>query len=140
MSWNRPFDPSLGFIVRARDALIAGRRYKLNETFDVSTVDARLLRRLYDTRVICHPDQPISHVKIDPLDHDANGRRGGSKKRAAREVAAPSEVDAADAMAATPGNTHAKLLAAAEGIPGVHKGMSKKAIALELIRAGRGLS
>lgn len=131
MAWNAPFDASRDFVVRTRDVPIAGRRYGVGDPFDKGTVDARTLQRLYETRVIAYPDEPHSAVRVDPL-----LAKGEGKRRKGR--ATPEELASAEAWANERGVTKKVLLEKAEGLASVRPDMNKKAIALELIRAGRG--
>lgn len=135
MSWNEPFDASREFIVRQRDALIAGRRYLPGDEFDKSTVDQRVLARLYENRMISYPDQPHPTHKLDPL---MAKREAKAEAKARKAKPSAEQLEAADALANAPGNTKKKLLELAEGLESVRPDMNKKAIALELIRAGRG--
>lgn len=134
MSWTTPFDASRDFIVRTRGGLINGRRYATGDAFDKSDASERLLRLLYENRIISYPDEAHPHRRVDPLLNKAEAREA---KRANKAKPTEEQLAAAEAFAKAPGNTAAKLLELAEGLDTVRPGMVKKAIALELIRAGR---
>lgn len=129
-----PFDASREFVVRGRDLLAAGRNYRKGETFDKATVNPRTLRQLFDSRQIGHSDDPLAGmIKSDPLVHVAGSGRKASKPPKPSD----GELERADSLAE--GKTKAQLLELAEGLDTVRKEMNKKAIALAVIRAGRGV-
>jgi hypothetical protein len=127
-----PFDASRSFVVRARELLAAGTRYQKGDAFNKDSVNPRILRQIFDSRQIGYGDDPAEGmIKLDPLLGGKAGRRGTKAPKPS-----DGELEQADRLAGS--RTKPQLLELAEGIEGVRKEMNKKAIALAVIRAGRG--
>lgn len=65
------------------DFVYAGRRVKAGETVAMTASHARLFKALGHVENYDEPAQPRAS-EPDPLDHDENGRKGGSKKGSKR--------------------------------------------------------
>jgi hypothetical protein len=131
-SWLAPFDPSREFICRGRSLLAAGKSYTAGQLFDKGSVNSRVLRQLYEARQIGYADVPeAGNMRVDPL-------RAGPKRKGGAPKPNEGELEAVQALVA--GKTKPQLLELAAGLEGVRKDMNKNAIALAVIRAGRGHS
>lgn len=88
--WRDRFDREQDFIVVKAGKPIFGRLYAPGEPFDKTSVNTRKLRSLYENHIIATRTgaSTIENARrfrgrrfrdADPLDHDRNGRRGGSR-------------------------------------------------------------
>lgn len=125
------FDASRDFTVCAGELLAAGRSYGRGDGFDKASVPVRTLKQLYEQRKVVYAGAPlITAVKSDPLVTGAPPEGTTAPRPTAGEL------ERAAALAESMGKPD--LLELADGIEGVNRGMNKKAIALLVIRAGRG--
>lgn len=150
-----PFDPSHAFVT-ATAFRAGGKPWGKGYVFDKSCVNQRVLRMLYEQRKIVPSDDPkaidlmtraggrgpIQEPKPkgpaeakpnDPLDHDGDGRKGGSVPETGG-----SEEDQVKRLMNRHGKTD--LLALAKDIPGIQKSMNKTQLATALVRSGHGNS
>lgn len=89
-----PFTPHADFEV-ARPLTMNGRKYEPGDQLIKDAMSERLLRNLYDQRRITMIiPEPMAAAKRHPLDHDGDGRKGGSLPRTAG-AQAPSQAPAA---------------------------------------------
>lgn len=129
-----PFDASRAFTVSALTLLANGRHYVRGEGFVKESVPPLILKRLFDAKSIRYSDDPNGgFAPSDPLLNRKRERKAA--KLAARK---PTIDEDAEAEALKEANSLKDLMDMAKGIEGVRAGMNKKAVALAIIRAGRG--
>lgn len=129
-----PFDASRAFTVWALKLLASGKWYVRGDSFDKDSVAPQVLRSLYNSSQLVY-DGENGMAPRDPL--LTKRERRANAKGAARKPTVDEDTLAEQLVEA---NTKPKLLEMADGLEGVRGDMNKKAIALAIIRAGRGLS
>lgn len=70
-------------LIATKSMLFGGRSLNVGDEFEASDRNGRLLKAIRKAK---DPDDPIEAVPLaaasdpDPLDHDGDGKKGGSKK------------------------------------------------------------
>ncbi len=69
-------------LIATKAMLFGGRDLKVGDEFEANDRDARVLKAIRKAEDVGETVQPIQDSPRDPLDHDGDGKKGGSVKDA----------------------------------------------------------